>query len=122
MAKGNKITAIAADLTRLVGRAYGDRGLLGAAVHPEFGTGVGKDWIYVGYVWEGTKEVVERYFGGVKETWGGDAFVANGGRRVMGENCGDDANHSFADGSASLTSLDARDSGCSLNLGLDLNR
>jgi hypothetical protein len=81
MVKGNKVTGIAADLTSLVGRAYGDRGVVAAAVHPEFGTDAGKDWIYIGYVWDGTKEVAERMFGDVSATWGGNPFVVPGGFR-----------------------------------------
>ena len=78
MVKGNKVTGIAADFTSLVGRAYGDRGVVSAAVHPAFGTGAGKDWIYIGYVWDGNKDVASKAFGDVADTWGGDAFVVPG--------------------------------------------
>lgn len=78
MVKGKKVTGIAADLTQLVGRAYGDRGVVGISVHPQFGTGVDKDWVYIGYVWDGNKDVADRMFGDHGDTWGGNAFVTPG--------------------------------------------
>jgi len=66
MVKGKKVTNIAIDLSNRLGRHYGDRGLMTLEVDPEFPA---KPYVYVGYVWDATPEIINTLFGPHNATW-----------------------------------------------------
>ncbi|KAI9016642.1 Sorbosone dehydrogenase-domain-containing protein [Hyaloraphidium curvatum] len=68
--KANLVSNIAADLSKLVGTAFGDRGLVRMVHHPDFGKGNGKDFIYIAYVYDPSAAEADLWFGGLKADLG----------------------------------------------------
>ena len=66
MVKGKRTTNIAGDLSNLLGQHYGDRGLISITVDPDFPN---KPYIYIGYVWDATPEIINKLFGKYNSTW-----------------------------------------------------